>query len=246
MSESEDISSEGESDSDEEDGPPVPDLQWDDFQTGIRRTWDLGPTNMFINAQSLQKEYDSASILNYINPTDPLYDKSPHSAKDFCRYLMAMKQSLGLGDYAYAVIAGSIVSVLPVNNLIAMCLDQSPSTYTLIKVINVLACFNYSHRTLRYDACRDGCEVFREGREFCEVCAQSRWKHCTKEKCYGIDQYGDLTRKCHHPMLPVSTLYYMPVRDRIGALLTSDLKNFFKYNDLCHKTPMVSFIRDVL
>jgi hypothetical protein len=163
-----------------------------------------------------------------INPMEELYVGSPHSARDFCRYMMALKASLVLGEQAYAVIVGAVLSFLPPQNVIALCLDRNPSVYKIVQVISVFAGFESSLRTYEFATCKDGCATFQNHQHFCYYCDACKWKHCLSE-CYH-KRGGNTVSICSHPKQPAHRVYYMPIRDRISLLLQSDLKNLLWYD----------------
>jgi hypothetical protein len=178
-----------------------------------------------------------------MSPNTPLYKGSRHTTKDFCRYMMALKQSLAVGDMAYGVIVGSIISFLPRDNVLALCLEEQPSTYKVLQVIKVMADFTTEKllRTFHFHTCESGCDTFLRGQDFCYYCGGCRWKACT-EKCYYRNASDEKISICHHAKQPVTSLYYMPIRDRITRLLESDIKNLFYYDKYRKKNPKVMYV----
>ena len=47
------------------------------------------------------------------NPSDAVYNGSSMNMRSLCRYLLCLKSAIGLGEYAFCSIVGSIVSFLP-------------------------------------------------------------------------------------------------------------------------------------
>jgi len=208
-------------------------VTWEDGYQDLR-SWNE-PSTLFEDGLVYRKHHH-CQLYDFANSADPLFKDSPHSAKDFCRYMMAMKQSLGLGDHDFSVVVGTIISFLPQNNKIALCLEQSPSVYKVSQVVRIMAGFTSRLRTFQFNSCKKGCEILKIGQDFCSKCGECRWKHCTPE-CFSAS--GDCA--CVHLKTPVSKLYYMPIRDRIEALLKSDLKNFLLYDEFRKKNSQVSY-----
>ena len=115
-----------------------------------------------------------------VQPGDALYEGSRHSCRDFCRYMLAMKQCMGIGDYAYATILGSVISFLPPNNMLAMVIDKRPTVYKIMQSVASLAELKNTLRTLQFHTCSNRCATFFRGAAFCEKCEESRWIHCDR------------------------------------------------------------------
>jgi hypothetical protein len=141
---------------------------------------------------------------------------------------------LGLGDVAFSTVIGMVVSFLPVDNILQQCLNKNPTTYKLLQMIVTLSDFKQSLRTFRYNTCKKGCRPFDEGQNFCAKCEECRWKNCC-QSCF--DDEGNAV--CRHQRVPKVVFYYMPLRDRITALLQSDLNNFFSYSAYRKRSPQV-------
>ena len=72
-------------------------------------------------------------------PSDPVYANSAMTMKDLCRYLLCMKSSIGVGEYAFCTIVGSLISFLPRDNLFITILTINSSTYKLMNIIYYFA-----------------------------------------------------------------------------------------------------------
>ncbi len=169
-----------------------------------------------------------------LDPKLPLYPGSTHSTQDLCRYFLAMKHSLGLGEVDFSIIIGSVISFLPPNNGLCSVITSSPTRYKLMQAVHVFAAFRNTMRTLKFHTCLKGCATFLTGQHFCDHCHECRWRHCSMA-CFEEDDEGELIANCYHHQKPTTTLYYLPLRDRMMALLKSDLKNFFNYDTYRHK-----------
>jgi hypothetical protein len=218
-------------------------IQWDDLVEPP--TVDDAFDDDYVNVDSIfangKKLRDVFLPEFHIKPTELLYVGSTHTTQDFCRYMMALKQTLTVGDVAYAIIVGSIISFLPKNNVLSLCLEINPTTYKLLQTISVFAGFgsDWPLRTFQFDTCLKGCTTFAAAENFCEQCGDCRWKHCSKN-CYRTNTAnGEVQKRCHHLNEPSTSIYYMPMRDRITLLLKSDLRNLFYYDKYRKKCPTV-------
>lgn len=167
----------------------------------------------------------------------PLFPGSPHTTQDFCRYMSALKASLQMGDQAHAMVVGSVLSFLPSTNTISIYMGFNPSVYQILKTVNMIADYGETLRTLKFDTCSGGCSVYMDDVLSCGQCKETRFTKCTMG-C--IDDYGQ--KDCCHPTTPRHVFHYMPVRDRIHAIVQSDLKNLLFYETYRHKSSEVSFI----
>jgi len=103
--------------------------------------------------------------------------------------------------------------------------------YQILKIVNTVAELTSTLRTYRYHTCSKGDCVFKS--DWC-LCGESRWKSCTRE-CYDEDDVSI----CKHLKTPTKSFWYMPIRDRLFSLLSSDLKNLFHYESYRHVSSKV-------
>ena len=126
--------------SDESDHENIVDdnLDWSDQPLVVDET---GPVDMnFRDGFLLRAEF----LPDFgIQCEEPLYAGCLHTTKDYCRYMLAMKEALHLGDTAFSVIAGAMVSFLPVGNVLSRCLLENPSVYKLLQAIRSFAALRY-------------------------------------------------------------------------------------------------------
>ena len=89
----------------------------------------------------------SAAFLDHVDGKEPLFSGSSHTLQDFSRYMLALKQSMPIGDEIFASIVGTVVSFLPADSAIGKCLEEGPSTYKLMQVLSVTASLRSDLRT---------------------------------------------------------------------------------------------------
>lgn len=217
------------------------DEQWDEYEDCVEQTEENSSLFYELGGIQMTSKYGSVELLDNVPVDEELYDGCSHSLKDFSRYMLALKNSLSGGDEAFAAVLGTVLSFLPDDNLMSKCLEEAPTTYKLLQVLSVTACLRSDLRTYQFNSCKDGCKTYDHGVFFCPKCKESRHVHCTPQ-CYEAN--GDCN--CTHPKIPRHLIYIMPVRDRIKALLKSDVKNLFKYGDLRKKTDQAGYVEDVL
>ena len=144
---------------------------------------------------------------------DKLYDGCDYSLKDFCRYLLCLKNSIMVGDVAFCSIVGAILSYIPSQNCIAASLGSNSSVFHHLKVINYFANFQSSLQTFKFLICDSQSCVLKKDRSEC----------------------------CSHEIKEKNFFYYLPVRQRIEFLLRSDLRNFLLYPTHKYRSPKVRF-----
>lgn len=200
----------------------VPD-DWEEIDMQDDHTHVNGePSGLFVGGKEI---ITVPKLETGISPSTPLFNGSQHSLKDLARYFIAMKLSIGIGDRAFSTIVGSVLSFLPhCGDSIHSVLPTQPTVYKIMQFMETFSEFNTPIRTLVFHTCKTGCAIFQEDDEVCKDCSGYRWKHCNKE-CY--DEEGN--RVCNHSYIPTRLFYYMPIRDRVSALLNSDLKNLIFY-----------------
>ena len=77
--------------------------------------------------------------------------------KSFCRYLLALKTNISVGDVAFCVIASSIISFIPSPNLFEVCFeDKTPTRYKISSVINYFADLSNHLSTYKFNVCDTG------------------------------------------------------------------------------------------
>jgi hypothetical protein len=133
----------------------------------------------------------------------------------FCRYLLALKTNISVGDVAFCVIASSIISFIPSPNLFEVCFEgKTPTRYKISSVINYFADLSNHLSTYKFNVCDTGSCIVK------------------KEEA----------SRCIHHLLKKSCFYYMSMRNRIEFLLRSDLKNMFLYPFYKYRSPKVSIL----
>ena len=129
-----------------------------------------------------------------------------------------------MGDGLENIFLGLISSILPKNNTIAQHLSKtSKSNYYFQATIKSGHSGFEKLRIFEISACRRGCCAFIDelvNEEFCPIC----------------DKPND--------PLENETIYYFPLRDRIGNLLLSDFKKFMSFTKL-RRPPNPEFIEDI-
>jgi hypothetical protein len=81
---------------------------------------------------------------NYnIDSNLPLFDGSKYSTKDFCRYMLSIKENLHLGEQQFCIITGTIMSFLPAGNTLSLCLVKHSSPYKILQLYDTMADFRY-------------------------------------------------------------------------------------------------------
>lgn len=257
-----DVENDAEGDNDEDEELQNGDIDWEDVRIEYVPTNTIPENGLMGRGVSISSR--STPTLIGIDVNDPVYPGSPHSAKDFARYILAMRYTIGeaqgtfmsmyethysnlyvivvdvivvcfvdMGDMAFATCVGAILSFLPADNFFTQCLKKNPSVYHILQIMRVVSGLHSNLRTLKYDTCEKGLCVYSEGQEYCRH--SLRWKSCTMD-CYNNE--GESI--CHHTKQPLKSFWYMPIRDRITALLKSDMKNFFHYKDYRHTCASVS------
>ena len=132
---------------------------------------------------------------------DMIYDGCEYTLKEFCRYLLCLKNTIMVGDFAFCSIIGAILCFMPSENRFTQSLGVDSTVYHHLKVINYFAEFESTLQTFKFDICDEAsCVIKRDGSHSCI--------HEKKLKKY---------------------FYYMPVRQRVEYLLRSDLRNFLLY-----------------
>lgn len=142
---------------------------------------------------------------------DMIYDGCEYTLKEFCRYLLCLKNAIMVGDVAFCSIIGAILSFMPSENRFTQSLGSDSTVYDHLKVINYFAEFESTLQTFKFDICDEAsCVIKRDGSHSCI--------HEKKLKKY---------------------FYYMPVRQRVEYLLRSDLRNFLLYPQHKYRSPKV-------
>jgi len=129
--------------------------------------------------------------------------------------------SIDVGDQQFATNVGTLLSFLPEVNFFTACLSHGPTVYHILKVVTTVAQLTTSLRTFKFKTCSKGLCVISG--DWCQ-CDESTWVSCNQE-CYGHDGVS----LCKHSKVPKKCFWYMPIRDRLFALLSSDIKNLFEY-----------------
>ena len=147
----------------------------------------------------VSKDRNENSVEEEINL--PLFEGSPFSLKEFCRYMLIVKMNQNLGDVTFSIIVGSILAFLPDRNAFRKYIDVEPSMYNINKTIHKLSNIT------------DVCRVFKF-----QVCDIGK---CIVSKNNSLDN----GKPCIHSKLTNQSFHYFPVRDRIWKLLHSDARN---------------------
>jgi hypothetical protein len=155
---------------------------------------------------------------------DPLFHGSPYSAQDFCRYIIALKNSNKMGDHAFAATVGSVLSFIPEENFFKTYLKKQPSVYSVLSIIDMVADVHKPLRTYKFHTCSVGSCIHKKDSNFCDCSGECRWINCSSA-CF--DDEGQVV--CSHVQEPVNCFWYMPVRDRLKCLLDSDIGKLFQY-----------------
>ena len=138
--------------------------------------------------------------------------------------------AVDMGDMTFTATVGLLLSFLPKEHFFRQCLKKNPSVYHTLQVMETVSGLKSKLRTYKYNTCSKGMCVFKDNVNFCEH--SCRWRYCSTDCFDEDDEEGDFV--CGHVKEPVKTFWYMPIRDRITALLKSDLKNFFFYEKYRH------------
>ena len=146
------------------------------------------------------------------NKYEYVYDGTTMTMIGFCRYLLAMKTNIAVGDVAFCIVASSIISFLPSPNMFEVCFDgKSPTRYKIASVINYFADLSDHLSTYKFDVCDNGSCILKK----------------------------DIDSRCVHTVTKRSSFYYMSMRERLVFLLNSDLKNMFLYPFYKYRSPKV-------
>jgi len=142
-----------------------------------------------------------ASLSTFHLPSDAVYNNSSMSMRSLCRYLLCLKSAIGVGEYAFCSIVGSIISFLPRDNLFITLLEKNSSTYKVMNIIYYFAELGDTLKTYKFFICDSGSCILK----------------------------NDISSRCNHGIKKNNMFYYMPIKQRIEYLLKSDLKNLFLY-----------------
>ena len=173
---------------------------------------------IFIEVDNIDELFMDGYLINIksnlnspFNGADKLYDGCEYSLKEFCRYLLCLKNAIMVGDVAFCCIVGAVLSFIPFENRFTQSLGVDSTVYDHLKVINYFADFDSSLQTFKFNICdNQSCIIKKDGSFSCD--------HEKKRKKY---------------------FYYMPIRQRMEFLLKSDLRNFFLYPIHKYRSPKV-------
>ena len=150
-----------------------------------------------------------------------LFEGSNFTLKQFCRYMKILKSNQNLGDVAFSIIVGSILSFLPERNAFVKYIDKNPTLYDIISKIDKLS---------NIKKC---CRIFK-------------FKLCDEEKCVlPFNSTHDIVNVCSHSKKKKKSFHYLPIRDRIKALLETDIRHFFHTLEYATK-PNVEVLKNII
>jgi hypothetical protein len=173
---------------------------------------------IFIEVDNIDELFMDGYLINIqsnlnspFNGADKLYDGCEYSLKEFCRYLLCLKNAIMVGDVAFCCIVGAVLSFIPLENRFTQSLGVDSSVYEHLKVINYFADFDSSLQTFKFNICDNQSCIIKKDGSFC----------------------------CDHEKKRKKYFYYMPIRQRVEYLLKSDLRNFFLYPLHKYRSPKV-------
>ena len=140
-----------------------------------------------------------------------LFEGSTLTLKEFCRYMKVLKSTQNLGDVAFSLIVGSILSFLPTRNGLVKYIDQHPTLYNIISKIDKLSNVQNCCRVYKFNICDDS---------LCIIPHNS----------IAVDEIV-----CTHTKKKKKSIHYLPIRDRILKLLNSDIHHFFHTTEFTTK-----------
>ena len=193
----------------------IDELLFDESEVMVKDLWSGLPSN-------------SAKISPQFGGGDrPLYEGSCHNGHDLFRFLLALKcKHFKMGDNAISSIIGMLASFLPEDNIIAKALQEHPTTYKLLQVMNDMASLENDMRCLKVDVCREkGCSPFFADKidaNFCDDCGACRWNDCKRNSCFDEED----NKTCDHPNICDKHVFYLPIEDRLRKIVRSDMKEF--------------------
>ena len=174
-----------------------------------------------------------------------IYDGSPLTWKDFCRFLLYIQSSnASIGDRLCASVCGMALTFMPKDNVFVALLKEKPTMYRTLKIVKNVANLTHNLETFLIDTCPHGCLPFYGQHENDHVCPLGdcdgiRWKNCT------VDCVVNGEKVCSHAKKPVRQFYYLSVRRRIEALLKSDYATLFRYEEFRHHSNVPNFMEDI-
>ena len=211
-------------------------LQWDDLNQSDYYEQELLPD--IFSGSSMFKLLKRSDTLAEKRES-PLFHGSTKSLRDLSMAVMGLRYRFGLniGDQIQGAIFGLVAGFLPTNNVVQQNLKTNPSLYDINQFILECGGLDNQMRSLNIPICPKGCTSFvgkNKSAHLCPHCHTPKLFSCLAS-CYGSEG----NKLCSHSLSgPVKrSLYYNPISDRLAYLLSSDLRNFFKYPSLRPPSP---------
>jgi hypothetical protein len=175
-----------------------------------------------ITFQSGSTENDDSDCINFLSQS--LFPGSEHTVQDVMVLIELFKAFTHIGDINESFLLGIIASVLPHNNLLARCLKKNGFTsYFFQKLINFGTILIPKCSIYKVPVCSKGCMAYVGLHKESTMCYV-----CNTEKPSSMKHY----------------FYYFPIKERLLALLNSDLFKFFNYPK-SRQSPSASFREDI-
>jgi len=195
------------------------DFNFDDDDSDDDSCYYLEGAIEFQSGCNLKPDLDCVNFLS-----QSLFEGSEHTIQDIMVLIELYKAFTHIGDINESFLLGIIASVLPQNNLLARCLKKSGFTsYFFQKLINFGTTLIPKCSIYKVPVCSGGCMAY-----------------------VGLNKDATMCNVCNTLRPPVIShyFYYLPIKERLLALLKSDLFKLFYY-PTNRKVPSASFREDI-